>query len=108
MANTIDPQLIEQGARLVARSRRPVVFTGAGVSAESGIPTFREASTGLWAQYDPQELATVAGFLENPKLVWEWYAYRRRLVTEASPNQGHHAIVRLEKALPSLVVLPRT
>jgi len=102
---TIDPELIEHGARLVAQSRRLVVLTGAGVSAESGIPTFREASTGLWARYDPQQLATVEGFLENPKLVWEWYSYRRTLVAGASPNPGHRALARLEQILPSLVVI---
>ena len=53
------------------------VLTGAGISAESGIPTFREAQTGLWAQYDPSELATPDAFRRNPKLVWEWYAWRR-------------------------------
>lgn len=72
------------------------VLTGAGISAESGVPTFREAQTGLWAKYDPQELATPEAFERNPKLVWEWYAWRRELVAKANPNAGHMALVELE------------
>jgi NAD-dependent deacetylase len=56
------------------------VLTGAGISAESGVPTFRQAQTGLWAQYDPHELATPTAFRRNAKLVWDWYAWRRELV----------------------------
>lgn len=63
-------------------------LTGAGVSAESGVPTFREAQTGLWAQYDPQQLVTPQAFRRQPKLVWEWYAWRRQLVAQAGPNPG--------------------
>src|SRR5262245_66001749 len=69
-----------RGARSVA------VLTGAGVSAESGIPTFRDAQTGLWARYNPLELATPEAFLRNPRLVWEWYAHRRSLAEAAMPN----------------------
>ena len=76
----VNPELVERAAGWIANSRKPVVFSGAGVSRESGIPTFREASTGLWAQFDPQRLATVEGFLQDPKLVWEWYAYWRIIV----------------------------
>lgn len=71
------------------------MLTGAGVSKESGIPTFREAQTGLWAQYDPMELATPQAFERNPKLVWEWYTWRRGLVAAAAPNPGHLAIVEM-------------
>ena len=74
-----------------------VVITGAGISAESGVPTFREAKTGLWSQYDPQELATPEAFNSNPKLVWEWYTWRQRLITTACPNAGHKALVSLEE-----------
>jgi NAD-dependent deacetylase len=73
-----------------------VVLTGSGVSAESGVPTFREAQTGLWARFDPQELATPEAFGRDPKLVWDWYEWRRKLVTEAHPNPGHLAIAELE------------
>jgi NAD-dependent deacetylase len=75
---------------------RTVVLTGSGVSAESGVPTFREAQTGLWARFDPQELATPEAFERDPKLVWDWYGWRRKLVAEASPNQGHAAISEME------------
>ena len=78
---------------VVARARawlreaeRVVVFTGAGVSAESGIATFRDALTGLWARFDPQALATEAGFRADPALVWRWYAERRAAVAKARPN----------------------
>ena len=82
-----------------------VVLTGAGISAESGVPTFREAQTGLWAQYDPQELATPHAFQRNPQLVWEWYAWRRNLVAQAEPNPGHLALVELEKKVPQLTLI---
>ena len=71
------------------------VLTGAGISAESGIPTFRAAQTGLWAQYRPEDLATPQAFRRNPGLVWEWYAWRRLLVKNAQPNPGHLALVKL-------------
>lgn len=87
------------GARLVA------VLSGAGVSKESGIPTFREAQTGLWARYDPQELATPAAFERNPDLVWSWYMYRHDLVKQARPNPGHRSLVDMERLVPRLVVL---
>lgn len=75
------------------------VLTGAGISAESGVPTFREAQTGLWAQFDPQELATPQAFQKDPKLVWGWYQWRRELVNQAAPNLGHHALVVMEAQL---------
>jgi len=81
------------------------VLTGAGISAESGVPTFRQAQTGLWAQYDPQELATPQAFQQNPKLVWEWYAWRRQLVSDAVPNAGHLALVELQNMLPKLTLI---
>ena len=81
------------------------VLSGAGASQESGIPTFREAQTGLWARYDPQQLATPAAFRRDPRLVWEWYAYRRELVQSVAPNPGHHAIAALEGLVPQVVVL---
>ena len=97
----IPPELTERlrDARYVA------VLTGAGISAESGIPTFREAQTGLWAQYDPQELATPQAFRRNPKLVWDWYAWRRELVTRAAPNAGHLALVEIERRVPRFTLI---
>lgn len=81
-------------ARLVG-ARRIVAMTGAGVSAESGVPTFREAQQGLWAQYDPAELATPQAFHRNPELVWNWYCWRRDKVLSVKPNDGHYAIAEL-------------
>lgn len=87
----------ESLGELLRQSKRVTVLTGAGVSAESGVPTFRNAQTGLWAQYDPHQLATPEAFERDPKLVWDWYAWRRELVARASPNPAHHALARLEK-----------
>ncbi len=71
------------------------VLTGAGISAESGIPTFRDAQTGLWARYSPEDLATPQAFHRNPRMVWEWYQWRRQLVLEATPNAGHLALAAM-------------
>lgn len=71
------------------------VLTGAGISAESGVPTFR-GDEGLWKKFRPEELANVDAFLRNPQLVWEWYRYRRRLIGEVHPNAGHEALARWE------------
>lgn len=90
---------------LLREANDVVVLTGAGVSAESGVPTFREAQTGLWAQYDPQALATPTAFKQNPKLVWEWYAWRRNLVAQAQPNPGHFALAALENMVPTFTLI---
>jgi NAD-dependent deacetylase len=76
----------------IALARRLAVLTGAGISAESGIPTFRDASGGLWAKFDPVKLASEDGFRADPPLVWRWYAWRRGLVGAAQPNAGHLAL----------------
>ncbi len=81
------------------------VLTGAGISAESGVPTFREAQTGLWAKYDPQELATPQAFRRDPKLVWEWYAWRREIVGQAAPNPGHMALAELAARVPQFSLI---
>jgi NAD-dependent deacetylase len=72
------------------------VLTGAGVSAESGVPTFRDAQTGLWANFKPEDLATPSAFRRNPKLVWEWYAWRRETVAKVTPNPAHHALAAMQ------------
>ena len=77
-------------------SSRTVVLTGSGISAESGVPTFREAQTGLWERFDPQELATPEAFERDPGLVWDWYAWRRKLVAQAAPNPGHLALAEMQ------------
>lgn len=76
----------------LARARCVAVLTGAGISAESGIPTSRDATTGLWAKLDPMQLASEDGFRADPSLVWRWYAWRRELVAKAQPNAGHRAL----------------
>ncbi len=77
-----------------------VVLTGAGVSAESGVPTFRDALTGLWENFDPAQLATPEAFQANPKLVWDWYASRREMLADVTPNAGHYALAELEQRYP--------
>lgn len=86
-------------------ARRVAVLTGAGISAESGVPTFREAQTGLWARYNPEELATPEAFRRNPRLVWEWYAWRQKRVRQAEPNPGHHALVEMERHLVEFTLI---
>lgn len=83
---------IERARQILAGAKRVAVLTGAGVSAESGIPTFRDAQTGLWAKFDPAQLASPEGFRANPPLVWRWYASRRARVSEVEPNAGHRAL----------------
>ena len=89
----------------IATARRVAVLTGAGISAESGVPTFRDAQTGLWAQVDPLKLATPDAFRRDPKLVWDWYAWRRQLVASAQPNAGHRALVVLEDRVSDFVLI---
>ena len=84
----------------LAAAKSVTVLTGAGVSAESGVPTFREARTGLWAKFNPEELATPQAFRRNPRLVWEWYQWRRKLVAEAKPNAAHLALAEMEGLFP--------
>lgn len=90
---------------LLTAAQRVTVLTGSGVSAESGVPTFREAQTGLWANFQPEELATPAAFRRNPRLVWEWYAWRRQLVAGAKPNPAHLALVELERRVPRFTLI---
>ncbi len=85
----------------LAQARRVAVLTGAGISAESGIPTFRDATSGLWAKFDPLQLASEDGFRADPALVWRWYAWRRGLVAGAQPNAGHHALVSAQSRFDS-------
>ena len=84
---------------LIGSARRIVAFTGAGISVESGIPTFR-GPEGLWRKYRAEDLATAAAFARDPKLVWEWYDSRRQNMAKAQPNAGHAALARLEAHRP--------
>lgn len=88
--------MLEEVAKLVRKARRVAVLTGAGISAESGVPTFR-GKEGLWGKFRPEELATMDAFLANSKIVWEWYNWRRRLIGEVEPNPGHYALAKLPK-----------
>ncbi len=87
------------------KARHIVVMTGAGISAESGIPTFRDAQSGLWAQFRPEELASEQGFRANPERVWQWYAWRRQQVLQIQPNPGHYALAQLQQRLPRLTLI---
>ncbi len=100
-----DQPAVEAAAAALASAQRVAVFSGAGISRESGVPTFREARDGLWARYDPQHLATPDAFRRSPDLVWSWYRYRAHLVAAAAPNPGHLALAALEHLVPQLVVL---
>src|SRR5262245_45589091 len=101
MSDEFDPHLLE----LLRRASRVAALTGAGISAASGIPTFRDAQTGLWARFRPEELATPAAFRRDPQLVWDWYEWRRGLVARAAPNAGHRALARLQARLPAFVLI---
>jgi NAD-dependent deacetylase len=93
---TIPAELIER----LAAAKSVTAFTGAGVSAESGVPTFRDAQTGLWAKFAPEDLATPRAFRRNPRLVWEWYAWRRKLAADVKPNPAHLALAAMERLFP--------
>lgn len=97
----MDPGLIES----LRACRKVVVFTGAGVSAESGIPTFRDAQTGLWAKFNPEEVASTTAFRKDPQRVWDWYVHRAEFVRRAAPNAGHLAVARLQSLLPEVTVI---
>jgi NAD-dependent deacetylase len=99
------PELIERAAAHLRRARHVCVLTGAGISAESGIPTFRDAQEGLWAQYSPLDLATPEGFERDPELVWRWYEWRREMIRAARPNPGHVALVELARQMPRLTLV---
>lgn len=96
---------VDELVRRLRDARSVVVLTGAGMSAESGVPTFREAQTGLWARYRPEDLATREAFARNPRMVWQWYAWRREIIRHAEPHQGHLALARLEELLPECAVV---
>jgi len=98
---TIPEKLLQK----FATAKRVAALTGAGVSVESGVPTFRDGQTGFWANYSPEELGTPSGFCRNPRLVWEWYDSRRKLVADVKPNAAHLALVEMESMFPNLVLI---
>lgn len=83
---------------------RIIAFTGAGISAESGIPTFR-GKDGLWKKFRAEELATPEAFFRDPKLVWEWYDWRRQLIAKAEPNEGHKILAQMEREFPDFYLI---
>jgi NAD-dependent deacetylase len=103
--SAIPTPLLSAAAAALRASRHVCVLTGAGISAESGVPTFRDAQTGLWAKYRPEDLATPAAFARDPQRIWEWYEWRRELVRKAEPNAGHRALVELQRVLPQLTLV---
>lgn len=88
----------------IKNSKKVVVLTGAGISAESGVPTFR-GEKGLWKNLRPEDLASPFAFQQNPKLVWEWYDWRRNLIKPLKPNKGHKVIASIEKKKPNFTLI---
>ena len=88
----------------LAQARNVVAFTGAGISAESGVPTFR-GPEGIWSKFKPEELASMDAFMRNPALVWEWYAHRRTVIAAVQPNPGHVALARMERLFPRFTLI---
>jgi NAD-dependent deacetylase len=91
--------------RYLTQAVRVAVLTGAGVSQESGLRTFRDAQSGLWAQYKPEELASPEAFARDPKLIWDWYAWRREAIKGVRPNAGHYALAEMEKRIPEFTLI---
>jgi NAD-dependent deacetylase len=92
-------------AESLRRARHVAVLTGAGVSAESGLPTFRDALTGLWAKHRPEDLATPEAFERDPRTVWAWYRMRREAALAAEPNPAHVALAKLETLVPRFTLI---
>jgi len=103
-AGTLD-QLVARVAAALRKAQHVCVLTGAGTSAESGIPTFRDALTGLWSRFRPEELATPEAFERDPETVWSWYEWRRELIRQAQPNAGHFALAELARRVPRLTLV---
>lgn len=95
---------IERARTLLQQAHKIAVLTGAGISAESGVPTFR-GSGGLWRQFRAQDLATPEAFARDPELVWQWYDWRRSILAEKKPNPGHLALVELEQRVPHFTLI---
>jgi NAD-dependent deacetylase len=104
MADTV-PDIPSPLVEALRAASHAAALTGSGISAESGVPTFRDPQDGLWAKYRPEELATPQAFRRNPKLVWDWYTWRRQVVAQAMPNPGHLALVELERRIPRLTLI---
>jgi NAD-dependent deacetylase len=103
-ASNLQPDL-HQVRQWIAQAARIAVLTGAGVSAESGVPTFRDAQTGQWSHFRPEDLATEQAFRDHPQRVWDWYAARREELRSVQPNAGHYALARFQQRHPGRLVL---
>jgi len=97
-------QISEALREKLTTAKRVAVLTGAGISAESGVPTFR-GEDGLWKKFRPEELATIDAFMRNPELVWEWYSYRRELMSKIEPNPGHYALAEMQEIFPEFSLI---
>lgn len=95
---------LEKARSLIEQASKLTVLTGAGISAESGVPTFR-GSAGLWKQFRPEDLATPEAFARRPDLVWEWYDWRRGLIANVQPNAGHYALAEIEQRVPGFTLI---
>ncbi|MBD3257307.1 NAD-dependent protein deacylase [candidate division GN15 bacterium] len=100
----VDSAELAEVADLVINCRRCAVLTGAGISAESGVPTFR-GKEGLWGKFKPEQLASMEAFIASPKVVWEWYNWRRDLMAKVAPNPGHTALVAMEAFFDDFTVI---
>ena len=92
-------------SHFLRKAERVVALTGAGVSQESGLRTFRDSQTGLWAQYKPTDLASPEAYERDPKLVWDWYAWRREAIKGVRPNPGHFALVEMAQRVPDFSLI---
>jgi NAD-dependent deacetylase len=101
MTSQFPPELIQT----LRKAERVTVLTGAGISTESGPPAFHDPQDGLWSRFRPQDLANAAAFRKDPKLVWGWYAWRRRAAMAVEPNAGHIALARMEALVPKFVLI---
>ncbi len=101
----MDPESVERAAKAIAAAGFLCVSTGAGMSAESGVATFRDAQTGLWSRFRPEELATPSAFARDPRHVWAWYRERRERLKRVEPHAGHYALAAWEVRLPRMVVV---
>lgn len=98
-------EFLEKLLTVLQKARRVAALTGAGVSQESGLRTFRDAQTGLWKQYRPEDLAWPEAFRRDPKLVWDWYAWRREALKGVRPNPGHYALVEMAQRVPKFTLI---
>ena len=101
----MDAAVLETVQGWLRAARHVAVLTGAGISAESGVPTFRDAQTGYWAQFRAEDMATEEGFRAHPARVWGWYQHRRQMLADVQPNDGHRALAEFALRHPGRLTL---